>query len=232
MTPRDILDNSIYADKEERIFREPIGPVWTDTARPLIESRIVEHARISYYNPAEAAADRLKLFNLVEIQYADGQIKLPFDPHEMTLDEAINAYLDERIVVKKAAFEEIGGDRELFQDQLGAIKFMAKQLKAHREAERELRAEASTHQVGKLKLRLALLDHLSPEGLVILEDHIGITDIVHEAPTTDSQPETQPTFETLIETTHDMLEGALDDVRAKEPPHTAEVLVANERSVA
>jgi hypothetical protein len=216
-------NGSIYADKERLIFKEPIGPVSTDDARPLIEERILDVARVAIYRPDAYEQDRARLVYQLKGQYMDGQIRIPYDSAETTYEDALEAFIDASIA-ERIGLIESGIDRSTFDIQLTAVKIMAGQLARHRGENRKLEREKTTLRDGVFDAHVYLSTLLSPEHLAIVDQKLHLKELVTQSRTVEAP---QPSFESVIEQSHGMPAGTLDKTRLVKPPQSAEVELAN-----
>jgi hypothetical protein len=223
MTAIEGPNGSIYADYEKHLFKEPIGPVLTDDARPLIEERILDVARIAVYSPMNYEQERARLLEQLTGQYMDGQIRIPYDHTEMTHEEALAAFMDAG-VAQRVELIETGIDRTTFDVQLAAVGIMARQLARHREQNRKLERERITYRDGIFDAHVYLSTLLSPEQLAIVDQKLHFKNFVTQPPALE-QP--HPSFESVVEEGVGMPAGTLDKTRLVKPPQSAEVELAN-----
>jgi hypothetical protein len=192
MTLIEGFNNSIYADKERRIFKEPIGPVMNNDALPVIEMGILEVARYAVYKPDEYLDRRAKLFDQLMREWSNGQVIIPFDPREISVEEVLDAFLKERIARKVAAFKEIGNfdETETIRIQADALKIIAghrAKMRDERDKEMSLRKEQS---VGILQARLLLRDIIPAEVLDQFDALTGVDKIIRKPAFDVPVPET------------------------------------------
>jgi hypothetical protein len=216
-------NGSIYADKERLIFKEPIGPVSTDDARPLIEERILDVARIAIYKPDFYEQDRTRLVEQLRGQYMDGQIRIPYDPAEMTHEDALEAFIDASIA-ERIELIEAGVDRSTFNIQLTAVKIMAGQLARQREQNRNLEKAKTALRDGIFDAHVYLSTLLSPEQLAVVDQKLGLKELVVQARPVEKP---HPSFESVMEEGIGMPAGTLDKTRLVKPPQSAEVELVN-----
>lgn len=222
-------NGSIYADTEKRMFKEPIGPVSTDDARPLIDARILDVARGAIYNPSGYIEDRARLLEQLTEQYMDGQIRIPYDHTQVSHQEALEIFIDQSVTEKKDLIEA-GIDRSLFDVQRAALKMEAEQLHRQRERNRNLEKEQTALRDGIFDAHVFLSTLLSPEQLAIVDQKLGFKELVIQPEVAERE---HSSFGSVVEEGAGMRPGFLDHVRLVKPPQSAEVELANtERNVA
>jgi ethanolamine utilization protein EutP (predicted NTPase) len=157
----------------------------------LIEKKILEAARYAVYKPGEYLERRTKLFDHLMREWSDGHVIIPLSSEDISVEEALNAFLEERIAKKVAAFIEIGNidETKTIQIQADALEMAA----AHRAKIRSERDEQKTlvdrQFVGFLQARQLFKDIVPAEILDRVDELTGVDKIIRKPAFDVPEPE-------------------------------------------
>lgn len=216
----------IYTDKRMLRFKEPIGPVWTDTARPLIEARILDVARTSVYEPSLFETERARLIDQIQGQWRDGQLKISFDPRDVSIEQAMEDYVDVRIAERREVILS-GVDLSLNDVHKSAIELMSGQIKNLHEKNRKLEAEKLERRDGVFDAVLFASSIMTKEQLAILKQKLGLASYTANV---DESVDTEPLIDNVEGETKPLPVGYMAMVGITKPPQGAEVKLDVEKA--
>jgi vacuolar-type H+-ATPase subunit H len=151
-------------------------------ALALIEMKIVETARYAVYKPDQYLERRAKLLDHLMREWSDGNVIIPIGSEEISVEDALNAFLEERIARKIAAFQEIGNVDETatIRLQANALKMISvnrAKMRDERDKQLGLREEQF---VGIMQARLLLRDIVPAEVLDQFDALTGVDKIIRK----------------------------------------------------
>jgi|GEM_PF-4687613 len=149
---------------------EFIGPTGSDEARHLIETRLVDAARVLSYeqDPAKRAKERQRIRQLAYGAYMDGRLRMRRDQQAGSAHETIANFVDGELERHLGAIAT-GADQTLFVEQRDA-NIHAGQLLA--EAKREV-ASLENQALRFSRARDYLIDAGTPESVIRVFDLVA-----------------------------------------------------------
>jgi hypothetical protein len=141
---------------------EFVGPTGSDEARPLIEIRLVDAARVLSYeqDPAKRAKERQRVRQLAYGAYMDGSLRMRRDQQAGSAHETITAFVDGEIERHMGAIAA-GIDQSLFAEQRDAAVHTGELLAAANQEVASLRRQASETVLRSKRAR----DYLQAAGV-------------------------------------------------------------------